>query len=212
MAYSKDVKSIAKAGSTLLKGDVTLTGGTNVTLTQSGQDISIASSGGAPTDATYITQTTNASLSAEQALASLSTGIMKVTTTTGVISSVLENTFVMYADTRFASGGFTRDTATASGDQSITGIGFTPKAIICFAAQDQSDEGSWGFNGSLDKNISFYGASTTLTVASTAIDDFESAVDYYRGTIAFDADGFTVTWTRTGSPTGTLTVQYLVFR
>lgn len=40
------VRSLSKAGSTQLKGDVTLTGGTNVTLTQSGQDISIAASGG----------------------------------------------------------------------------------------------------------------------------------------------------------------------
>jgi hypothetical protein len=46
-----------------------------------------ASSGsGAPTDAKYITQTSNASLSAEQDLASLATGMVKNTTTTGVLS------------------------------------------------------------------------------------------------------------------------------
>lgn len=43
---SPNVTSVAKTGSTKLNGDVTLTGGTNVTLTQSGQDISIAASGG----------------------------------------------------------------------------------------------------------------------------------------------------------------------
>ena len=42
----KGVKSLAKAGSAKLKGDVTLTGGTNVTITQSGNDISIAADGG----------------------------------------------------------------------------------------------------------------------------------------------------------------------
>lgn len=42
--------------------------------------------GGAPTDATYITQTPHASLSAEQALSALATGILKVTTGTGVLS------------------------------------------------------------------------------------------------------------------------------
>lgn len=42
---------------------------------------------GAPADATYITQTSNSSLSAEQALASLSTGVVKVTTSTGVLSN-----------------------------------------------------------------------------------------------------------------------------
>lgn len=46
------------------------------------------SGGGAPTDATYITQTANGSLSAEQSLAALSTGIMKVTTTTGAVTSL----------------------------------------------------------------------------------------------------------------------------
>ncbi len=41
----------------------------------------------APVDATYITQTANATLTNEQALSALSTGYMKVTTTTGVITS-----------------------------------------------------------------------------------------------------------------------------
>lgn len=42
----RNVKSIKKTGSAALTGDVTLSQGTNVTLTQSGNDISIASTGG----------------------------------------------------------------------------------------------------------------------------------------------------------------------
>lgn len=42
--------------------------------------------GGAPTDATYITQTANGTLSNEQAMGSLGTGLVKNTTTTGVQS------------------------------------------------------------------------------------------------------------------------------
>lgn len=42
--------------------------------------------GGAPTDAKYITQTADATLSNEQALSALATGILKNTTTTGVLS------------------------------------------------------------------------------------------------------------------------------
>lgn len=45
-----------------------------------------ATAGGAPTNATYITQTADSTLSAEQALGSLATGILKNTTTTGVLS------------------------------------------------------------------------------------------------------------------------------
>lgn len=45
------------------------------------------SGGGAPTDATYITQTANGTLSAEQALGALGTGCMGSTTTTGVVAT-----------------------------------------------------------------------------------------------------------------------------
>lgn len=43
--------------------------------------------GGAPIDATYITQTTNGSLTQEQALGALATGMMASTTTTGVVAT-----------------------------------------------------------------------------------------------------------------------------
>lgn len=43
--------------------------------------------GGAPTDATYITQTSDATLSAEQALGALASGCLSVTTGTGVVAS-----------------------------------------------------------------------------------------------------------------------------
>ena len=48
--------------------------------------------GGAPVGATYITQTTNATLTNEQALAALATGIVKNTTTTGVLSIAAQGT------------------------------------------------------------------------------------------------------------------------
>jgi hypothetical protein len=40
------VRSIRKAGAALLRGDVTLSAGANVTLTQTGQNIAIAATGG----------------------------------------------------------------------------------------------------------------------------------------------------------------------
>ena len=46
----------------------------------------------APTDAKYIVQTADTTLSAEQALSSLSTGLMKVTTTTGAITTATAGT------------------------------------------------------------------------------------------------------------------------
>lgn len=46
----------------------------------------VAATVGAPTDATYITKTANGTLSAEQALGALATGLLKSTTTTGTVS------------------------------------------------------------------------------------------------------------------------------
>lgn len=59
--------------------------------------------GGAPTDATYVTQTPNATLSAEQALSLLSSGIMRVATTTGAITA-LTNSAGILANVSDATG------------------------------------------------------------------------------------------------------------
>ncbi len=48
--------------------------------------------GAAPSDATYIVQTASTGLSAEQALSALSTGLVKVTTGTGVLSTAVADT------------------------------------------------------------------------------------------------------------------------
>lgn len=64
-------------------------------LTFNGTTISCATDqtgSGAPTTATYITQTPDATLSAEQALSSLATGILKNTTITGVLSIAASGT------------------------------------------------------------------------------------------------------------------------
>lgn len=63
--------------------------GAGVTCTQSGSTWTVTvagGGGGAPTSATYITQTPDATLSAEQALSALATGIVVNTTATGVLT------------------------------------------------------------------------------------------------------------------------------
>ena len=110
MGVIKSIQSILRknsAGSDFQRRRINLVEGTNVTLTVADDsannevDVTIAAAagGGAPTDATYITQTANGSLSAEQALASLSSGIMKVATTTGVITSVAAPSGAVVGDT-----------------------------------------------------------------------------------------------------------------
>lgn len=68
----RHVKSVSKSGDSELKGNITLSEGSNITLTQAGQDIEIAAAGGAagaPTDAQYVTLAVDGDLSAERVLA-----------------------------------------------------------------------------------------------------------------------------------------------
>ena len=96
LSFKKRVQSIGISGSSGLSDDVILVSGTNITLAQSDNTITISSAsggsgGGAPTDATYITQTANGTLTNEQAIGSLSTGLMKVATGTGIVSSITDS-------------------------------------------------------------------------------------------------------------------------
>lgn len=59
--------------------------------TSAGTCTEIDASAAAPASATYVTQTPNSALTAEQALSSLSSGIMRVATTTGVITSLTDS-------------------------------------------------------------------------------------------------------------------------
>lgn len=83
------------------QGDILYHNGTNIVRLGAGTDgyflqtkgaganpiwASAGAGGGAPTDATYIVQTANGTLTNEQALGALATGLLKNTTTTGVLS------------------------------------------------------------------------------------------------------------------------------
>lgn len=116
-------------------------------------------------------------------------------------------------------GGFTRDTTLATGTQAITGVGFRPRSVIFFMAQPGTGEASFGFS---DNNLTqtsgenYCVNSRTATSAGTfysnsaAIFSYESSGDYYSGSIdTLDSDGFTINWTKTGSPSGTIEIAYL---
>jgi hypothetical protein len=112
-------------------------------------------------------------------------------------------------------GSFTRDTATASGSQAITGVGFRPKAVVFLASQGSTKEMSVGFSDA-SSNLCIFQQSTAgnFTTNSAAITlDESTGVSAYVGSISsFDSDGFTISWTRTGTPTGTATVYYMALR
>lgn len=128
-------------------------------------------------------------------------------------------TVMAYADARFKSGVTTRDISTASGNQVITGIGFTPKYVEITACIDGSSKSSRGFyDGTTNASLyspnyhtapttGFYQMNTGGAI-TMIIDSSNNAV----GTVTFQSDGFTIAWTKTGSPTGTAQIAYTCFR
>lgn len=112
-------------------------------------------------------------------------------------------------------GFFSRDNTLADGTQTITGVGFTPKALVFMSATHATAYASWGLGstGILGGVIqaesgSFYevygDASSGKVVTSSQGVPGNTAQLTTIGT-----DGFTVTWAKSGSPSGTTKVYYL---
>lgn len=112
--------------------------------------------------------------------------------------------------------GFTRDLTTATGMQAVTGVGFTPRAVITFGAVNLNGIMSIGvadsaFGGaalSAATTAGTYTFNTTTIYISTAVGtDFQTALVQ-----SYDADGFTLAWTKTGTPSGTAQFYALCLR
>lgn len=119
--------------------------------------------------------------------------------------------------TSFKVGSFTRDTATATGTQAITGVGFTPKAVIFFAAIPAvAGKMSVGFDTQTAAGCVFdmhTQIANAYSVDNYSIVAYTDGLTDYHGLIqSMDADGFTINWTKVGTTTGTLTVKYLAMR
>lgn len=172
--YRSGVGSISKSGSAKLKNDVTLSEGTNITLTQSGQDIQIAgSASGAPADAHYVTTQAESGLSAESNLGALTSGLLKHTVSGSVSTPATAVADTDYASathaSRHQSGGadaIKLDDLAAPDDNtdldvSITKHGLVPKAPND-AAKFLRGDGTWNTPA---------GAGDVSSNTSTSVDD-----------------------------------------
>jgi len=99
----------------------------------------------------------------------------------------------------------------SAGAQTITGLGFAPKAVIFLAndADIATEAFSQGFD-KLDQRACIFKGGNVATVYQSIVRSIVIQVDvanFIRGYItSMDADGFTVTWDLTGSATA-----YVVF-
>jgi hypothetical protein len=113
-------------------------------------------------------------------------------------------------------GSFTRGMTTASGDVSYTGVGFKPSSIIFIYFLDGGSFGQGVDDGTTHKTAYVYGVPLTgySNVVNHSIGLYTSAgTDGQKGYIkTWDSDGFTITWTKINSPTGTGEIYYMAYR
>jgi hypothetical protein len=111
----------------------------------------------------------------------------------------------------------TRDTSLASGSVAYTGVGFKPTALI-FCISDGANRMSVGFIDAAKSGISLspwtagYANWAALSGIGAYVVDGTAANHATASVASFDADGFTLSWVKTGSPTGTQTVYVLCLR
>ena len=119
--------------------------------------------------------------------------------------------------TQYKVGGFTRDLTLAAGTQAVTGVGFAPKAIFFMASVGGvPGRTSWGISDGTTSRVLFdhhptYANSFNLSTVPIYLTEV-NGVDSYGALSSFDSDGFTISWTKIGSPTGTATIFYMAFR
>lgn len=131
------------------------------------------------------------------------------------LRTVAASSIAALASTSFKAGSFSRDISTASGSQAITGVGFQPATLIVFGGVGgQENYQSNGFASSASAEFCKYHLASGGWNDSSNIAHLSAGAGVTEavGSLSsFDADGFTISWTKTGSPTGTATMLYLAF-
>jgi hypothetical protein len=143
-----------------------------------------------------------------QASAVAGTPTLTLPTTTGTLSLGLSSKVLA----------ITRDMTLATGSVSYTGVGFRPTSLQAFGANTTLGTNN-AVNGYCDSALGQ--AALRAGSASPGQWQYLASVLIYMGSdgahqtfavTSFDADGFTGTWTRTGSPGGTQSMAILCFK
>lgn len=110
-------------------------------------------------------------------------------------------------------GSFTRTLSTASGTQAVTGVGFQPRLIVVFSLKAGSSdlERSWGMSdGTSQFAVWWDDNSGTFSTSGSFLIYLRDTAGTVDGALSsLDADGFTINFTKTSSPTGTGTFGYI---
>ena len=123
----------------------------------------------------------------------------------------------IYPTTRLLSKiiAITRDGTAGGADVSYTGVGFTPTSIIFLMNIDAGPYRSDGASDSTKTGRSTYqsAANVYYTINKAITYSNQSAFIQSGDVKSYDADGFTLTWAKTGTPTaGTMKITAICYR
>lgn len=107
----------------------------------------------------------------------------------------------------------TRDGTAASGDVSYTGIGFTPTSIECVMSINGTSYWSKGHGDSARSADCIYGNGAGNVFGSGGyLIQYSNQATFAQSAVvkSYDADGFTLTYTKTGSPSANTMLIYAI--
>ena len=120
------------------------------------------------------------------------------------------------AEPRFKVGNFSRDISAAAGTQTIIGVGFKPSAVSFIMGMINTPTGASGFMDSTGNqgNVEYKQGGLYQTSSAYCLIGRNPALgDYSYGSFfSMNSDGFTISWTKAGSPTGMLDITYMAHR
>jgi hypothetical protein len=110
-------------------------------------------------------------------------------------------------------GYFTLDLSFVGGNSAYTGIGFKPSYVNIISQVVTGAIPVQGFDNGTSHYCDFAAGGTQGISSSYSIIWFSGPGAWQGGYVtSLDNDGFTINWTKTGSPTGTLKVIYTAFK
>lgn len=135
---------------------------------------------------------------------------------TGIVGSVGQSSTAIPITSAIVNS--TYDLTTASGTQTVSGFGFTPSACDGFGAVNNGAFGAYTvWNAHSDSALN------QSSISEAASDQFvqtqffapgdSTASNFQTGIIsAYNSGSITITWTKTGSPTGIFTESIRCFK
>ena len=139
--------------------------------------------------------------------------LARVSTDSTTVLSIRDDRVTEVSTLSVDVGYFTRDIDLGVGTQAVTGVGFIPKSIEFLSGVGTSAAFSIGHSdGDTDQGIrnNHTGSANTWEGSTTdSVMLVTGAGDVYLGRISsFDRDGFTISWTMSGNPTGTAIIRF----